>query len=222
MTRLGPPGSAVLRPLMWRPAVPLTWRFPIAGTPEVSTAGPAPIAGNPKIARIRRHTYDFCPWCRRRQGAFRVVGVGGRSCHVRWPRGNDTAGQVDCECNGGNQRAGARFVHHRCSLKALRRAQCKRTLHRSVAVAYDLMPCQASWTGSEWRGAAEPMTLTGKPMCALLHSIPDQTGNARQSNRSAAHFQSMNDCIPLQPTDNVSLICGKRGSSSGSGGGLGR
>ncbi len=149
VTRLGPPGSAVLRPLMRHPTVPLTWRFPIAGMPEVSTAGPAPIAGNPKIAGIRCHTHDFCPWCRRRQGAFRVVGVGGRSCHVRWPRGNDTAGQVDCQRSSGNQRADARFVHHRCSLKALRRAQCNQTLHRSMTVAYELTPSQALPIGSE-------------------------------------------------------------------------
>ena len=145
VTRLCPPGSTVLRPVMRHPAVSLTRRFPIAGMPEVSTAGPAPIAGNPEIAGIRRHTHDFCPWCRRRQGALRIVGVGGRSCHVRWPRGDDTAGQVECQCSGGDQSADARFFHHRYPLRALRRAHCNQTLHRSMAVAYDFTPLQPSW-----------------------------------------------------------------------------
>ncbi len=85
-----------------------------------------------------------------------------------------------------------------------------------MAIAYDSAPSRGSRIELEYRGAAEPMTLTGKPMCALLRSIPDQTGNAKQSNRSAAHFQSMTDCITLQLTDNVSLICGKPKTSSAS------
>jgi hypothetical protein len=106
-------------------------------------------------------------------------------------------------------------------LGTLRKGHCKQTLQCSTAIAYDFAPSQTSRIASQYEGAAEPMTLTGKPMCALLHSIPDQSGNAKQSNRSAAHLESMTDCIPLQPADIASLICGKRGASSASEVGLG-
>ena len=132
---LGPPGSIALCPPMRHPAVAWTRRFPTPRMPKVSTASPAPVAGDPKIAWVRCDTHGLYAWCRRWKGAFRVVRVRRRRSHIGRPRGNDAAGQRGRQC-GSNHCADARSVHDSGSLSTLCRVLCKRALQRNAIAAH--------------------------------------------------------------------------------------